>query len=66
MSPKVKLQLKELKVQSFVTNVEQEKVKGGIPYSCNSCQLDCSVTYIWYCPPTATDEPFCYTACVCG
>lgn len=66
MSKKSKLQLKELKVQSFVTETEKKNVKGGLPYTCDSCQMDCSYTYIWWCPPTATDDPLCHTACACN
>ncbi len=40
------LNLKDLKVQSFVTALEDEqkaKVKGGLPWTCVTCEpVDCS------------------------
>jgi hypothetical protein len=70
MPKKVKLNIQDLKVQSFVTSLEDDskaKVKGGLPYTCNTCDemTDCSITYIWYCYPTETFEPNCRTACIC-
>lgn len=68
MPKKIKLDLQGLKVQSFVTTLKEdqkEEVKGGLPYTCNTCAMDCSYTYIWWCPPTATDDPLCRTACAC-
>lgn len=65
MPKKVRLNMKSLKVQSFVTSLgedSQEKVKGGIPRTCRSCVEDCSVTFYWVCPPTATVEG-CATGC---
>lgn len=67
MPKKVKLNMEGLKIQSFVTSLEdsqKEEVKGGLPYTCRTCG-DCSWTYFWYCPPTDTLEPQCRTACGC-
>ncbi len=67
MSKKMKLDLEDLNVQSFVTSLqdnEQQKVKGGIPLTCNTCDDDCSVTYIWACP-TDRNWPTCYTCGPC-
>lgn len=68
MPKKVKLNMENLKVQSFVTSLEddqKEKAKGGLPYTCLTCDGLCSWTYIWWCPPTDTLEPNCRTACGC-
>lgn len=68
MPKKTKLNIQDLKVQSFITSLEddsQAKVKGGLPPSCNTCEIECSYTYIWYCYPTETYEPNCRTACIC-
>lgn len=70
MKTKIKLGIPDLKVQSFVTDINQDKqaeVKGGIPYTCNTCAAGgmCSYTYIWECSYTATEYVVCATACDC-
>ncbi len=49
-----KLNLKDLKIQSFVTNLEDEqeaKLKGGLPNTCVTCDLwDCSGSRYVICP----------------
>lgn len=52
MGKKVKLDLEDLKVQSFITSLEkseQQQVKGGLPVTCNTCGDECSITYLWIC-----------------
>ena len=65
MSKKMKLGLKDLKVQSFVTslqNNEQQVLKGGGVPTCNTCDDECSITYIWLCP-TDPEYPTCGKTC---
>ena len=67
MDKKTRLDLKDLKVQSFVTSLddtEKAKVKGGINPTCNTCDDDCSITYIWACP-TDKNWPTCFTCESC-
>ncbi len=56
MSKKTKFQLNDLKVQSFVTETEKKNLKGGLPYTCNTCDVEgcCSITYIWACSDVQT------------
>lgn len=45
MSKNIKLDLKDLKVQSFITSLEDDdkaKVKGGLPNTCVTCDFYCS------------------------
>jgi hypothetical protein len=68
MPKKVKLNIQGLKVQSFVTSLEEDsqaKAKGGhpIPETCQTCDF-CSITYRWQCPDTASGD-YCHTACGC-
>ena len=57
MPEKMKLNLDDLKVQSFVTSAakEAEQVKGGA--SCNTCYRRCSVGDP--CCPTVPPQPGC-------
>ncbi len=70
MPKKVKLNIQDLKVQSFVTSLEDDskaKAKAGgpvLPETCATCDL-CSWTYVWYCPPTDTLVQWCHSACKC-
>ena len=48
------LNLKDLKVQSFVTALEDEqkaKVKGGLPWTCVTCNFECSGSRYVLCDP---------------
>lgn len=49
-----KLDLKDLKVQSFVTSLKDEEkvaIKGGLPNTCITCDLwDCSGSRYVICP----------------
>lgn len=52
MGKNLKLDLKDLKVQSFVTDLEDEekaKVKGGLPWTCVTCNFYCSGSRYVYC-----------------
>ena len=68
MGKKVKLNVTDLKVQSFVTSLpekDQENAKGGMPYTCATCIFHCSQTIYYRCYPTESDGELCFTGCDC-
>lgn len=53
MPQKVKLNIDELKVQSFVTSLDEKQkqhIKAGLPNTCVTCDLDCSDSRYMLCP----------------
>lgn len=64
MSKKIKMDLKDLKVQSFVTSLDEEEksqLKGGLPNTCVTCDLECSFSRWMDC---MTEYLSCFQTCM--
>ena len=47
---KKQLNLKNLKVQSFITGEEKVQSKGGATYTCKTIEATCEPCTGWWCP----------------
>ena len=68
MAKKMKLDLEELEVQSFVTSLHDESktlVKGGAPPTYYCSEDPCPVSWPWVCP-TEPEYPTCGEGYTCG
>lgn len=69
MPKKIKLNLEDLKIKSFVTSLDDgdaKNVKGGETEGGLSCNWKCGDTEYWECESDACSQDTCDIACTIG